>query len=59
MYHVLPDYRPIIGIELGVAEAKLSVQMLNRIPNLRTLYLVDPWEAYQDWWGPIPRQVRP
>jgi hypothetical protein len=49
MYHILPDYRPIIGIELGVAEAKLSVQMLNRIPNLQKLFLVDPWEAYQDW----------
>lgn len=55
MYHLLPNFRPIIGIELGVAEAKLSVQMLNRIPNLQTLYLVDPWIAYQDWWGPIPQ----
>jgi predicted O-methyltransferase YrrM len=52
MYHLLPNYRPINGAELGVAEAKLTVKMLDRLPNLH-LVLVDPWEPYQDWWGPI------
>ena len=52
MYHLLPTFRPIVGVELGVAEAKLSVKMLDKLPNLH-LILIDPWEAYQDWWGPI------
>ena len=52
MYHLIPNFRPVVGVELGVAEAKLSVKMLDRLPNLH-LILIDPWEAYQDWWGPI------
>jgi predicted O-methyltransferase YrrM len=46
----------ITGIEIGVQEGPTSVWFLQHLPNL-TLYGIDPYEAYQDWYpGGFMRQ---
>ena len=40
----IPDFRPIIGVEVGVWEGRLGRKLLAARPQL-TLYMVDPWQA--------------
>ena len=40
---------PIIGAEVGVFTGKHALQLLNDLPNLVKLYLIDPYEAYDDY----------
>ena len=37
---------PIVGAEVGVFTGAHALQLLNDLPNLAKLYLVDPYEAY-------------
>lgn len=39
-----------IGIEIGVDKGATSEYLIQNIPGL-TLYGVDPYVDYQDWWG--------
>lgn len=41
---VLGD-EPIVGVEIGVAKGGLSRHILSTMPNVKTLYLVDKWDA--------------
>jgi len=49
---------PIVGCEVGVFRGKHSEQMLTTMPNLKRLYLVDPYilyEGYTDFETPTIR----
>ena len=39
----------IIGAEIGVFEGTNAKNMLDELPNLKKLYLIDPYEQYEDW----------
>jgi len=38
-----------IGAEIGVQRGKNALQMLQRMPNIQKLFLVDPWIKYSNW----------
>lgn len=38
--------KPIIGAEVGVLDGKNAVDILTKMPNIKHLYLIDPWVAY-------------
>jgi len=40
---------PIVGCEVGVFRGKHSEQMLTTMPNLKRLYLVDPYTLYEGY----------
>ena len=42
---------PIVGCEVGVFRGKHAVQMLTIMPNLKMLYLVDPYTMYEGYDG--------
>jgi len=48
---------PLIGAEIGVFTGKHALQILNRLPNLVKLYLVDPYEEYQGYSPPRIREI--
>jgi len=39
----------ITGAEIGVFEGNNAKSMLDNLPNLKKLYLIDPYEQYMDW----------
>ena len=39
----------VVGAEVGVARGTNALHILKCMPNLRLLYLVDPYEHYPDW----------
>lgn len=39
----LPKDGDLIGIEIGVRYGKNAKQILDTAPNIKTLYLIDPW----------------
>ena len=39
----------IVGAEVGVARGTNALRTLKAIPNLRTMYLIDPYKHYPDW----------
>ena len=41
--------QPIIGAEVGVAEAQNALDILLAMPNVKLLYLVDPYVKYPEW----------
>jgi len=43
----------LIGIEIGVGDGFHAKSLLEHIDNIKILYLIDPYEEYQD--GRIPR----
>ena len=45
MIPLIPDDRPVVGVEIGVRKAECSIKLLAARPLL-TLHLVDPWEEY-------------
>lgn len=38
----------LIGVEIGCDKAKSTRYLANQSPNIRKLYAVDPWSAYDD-----------
>ena len=38
----------IIGAEVGVFKGKMSINLLESMPELKLLYLVDRWKKYRD-----------
>ena len=40
---------PIVGCEAGVFRGRHSEQMLTTMPNLKRLYLVDPYTLYEGY----------
>ena len=43
--------QPIVGAEVGVFEGVNAKDMLDGLPNLEKLYLIDPYEQYEGWMG--------
>jgi hypothetical protein len=41
--------REIIGAEVGVFRARHAAQILNRMPTVKMLYLIDPYEVYEGY----------
>jgi len=41
--------REIVGAEVGVFEGRNAKDMLDNLPNLKKLYLIDPYEQYEGW----------
>jgi hypothetical protein len=41
----------LIGCELGVCKGRNLRFLLDRAPNIKTVYAIDPWEPYDDWCG--------
>lgn len=41
--------KPIVGCEVGVFQADNAKNMLDNLPNLKTLYLVDPYDEYEGY----------
>lgn len=41
---------PIVGAEIGVFKGLNSLDILNCIPNIERIYLVDPYEYFTDKW---------
>lgn len=44
-----PVNQPITGAEIGVKRGQSSETLLDRVPNLHSLAMIDPWAAYKDW----------
>jgi len=42
-------FQSIKGAEIGVWEGENALDILNMLPNIECLYLVDPYEAYKDY----------
>jgi hypothetical protein len=47
----------ITGIEIGTCRAESTAFLLNGCPNIKKLYTIDPYKAYQDWVGEINQNV--
>ncbi len=46
---------PIIGAEIGVYSGGNALDILQSMPNIKLLYLIDPYEPYDEWrdrWKP-------
>jgi len=39
----------IVGAEIGVLKGRNAKDMLDNLPNLNLLYLIDPYEQYEEW----------
>ncbi len=46
---LLQNRRHETGAEIGVKEGRTSGYLLNHLPDLRTLYCVDPWRYYPEY----------
>lgn len=55
MEYVKNNYqnKNLIGVEIGVANGDNALTMLNGIPQIETLYLIDPWVDYVNENGEI------
>jgi hypothetical protein len=47
----------LTGCELGVCRGRNLRFLLDRVPNIKTVYAIDPWEPYDDWWGRMDRDT--
>ncbi len=45
--HVAPNTKDIIGAEVGVWRGEMSWQLLEHLPQLRCLYMIDAWQPYK------------
>lgn len=41
----------VVGCELGVCRGHNLRFLLDRAPNIKTVYAIDPWAPYDDWCG--------
>jgi hypothetical protein len=46
--------KKIVGMEVGVEDGENSEKVLSKIPQIKKLYLVDPYEIYADYWDYKP-----
>ena len=43
----------LVGLEIGVARGESSYTILEKCPNVKKLYGIDPYKAFDDWVGHI------
>lgn len=46
----------LIGLEIGVARGESSYVLLDKCPNIKTLYGIDPYKEFEDWVGTIDQE---
>ena len=44
--------KELIGVEIGTYKGSNAYNMLRNIPNLKMLYLIDPYEFYREYHEP-------
>lgn len=45
------------GIEIGTCRGESTYYFLDKCPNIKELYTVDPYKTYEDWIGNISQDV--
>jgi len=43
---LIKDKNPKVGAEIGVLSGNVTVEVLKKIPTIKTYYAIDPWEWY-------------
>lgn len=47
--------KEIQGIEVGTGRGESAYLLLEKCPNIKKLYTIDPFLAYEDWNAPVPQ----
>jgi len=47
----------LVGVEIGTCRAESTVFLLDKCSNIKKIYTVDPYKAYQDWNGEITQET--
>jgi len=49
---------PIVGAEVGVLNGENALNILQNMPNITLLYLIDPYEVYAEYLGDDAREIK-
>ena len=47
----------IVGIEIGTSCAESTYLLLEKCPNIKKIYTIDPYAEFDDWIGTISQKV--
>ena len=47
----------MVGIEIGTCRGESAYLLLEKCPNLKKLYTIDPFTEFEDWNGTVPADV--